>query len=62
MGMDVASMQVGDGQTRQRGGESTPGQMSKSTNTGMNGSESTPVPNVNPQPMKMGKDGWDVLV
>jgi hypothetical protein len=36
--------------------------MSKSTNTGMNGSESTPVPNVNPQAMKMGKDGWDVLV
>lgn len=62
MGMDVASMQVGDGQTRQGGGESTPGQMSKSTNTEMNGSESTPAPNVNPQPMKMGEDGWDVLV
>lgn len=60
MGMDVASMQVGDGQTRQRGGESTPGQMSKSTNTGVNGSESAPA--VSAPTMKMGEDGWDVLV
>jgi flagellar hook-length control protein FliK len=62
MGMDVASMQVGDGQTRQRGGESTPGQMSKSTNTGVNGSESAPAPTVSAPTMKMGEDGWDVLV
>ncbi len=62
MGMDVASMQVADGQTRQRGGESTPGQMSKSTNTGVNGSESTPAPAVSVPRMKMGQDGWDVLV
>lgn len=62
MGMDVASMQVGDGQTRQRGGESTPGQMSKSTNTGVNASESTTTPAVNAPRMKMGQDGWDVLV
>jgi flagellar hook-length control protein FliK len=62
MGMDVASMQVGDGQTRQRGGESTPGQMSKSTNTGVEGSESAPAPTVSASPMKMGEDGWDVLV
>ena len=62
MGMDVASMQVGDGQTRQRGGESTLGQMSKSTNTGVNGSESAPAPTVSAPTMKMGEDGWDVLV
>lgn len=62
MGMDVASMQVGDGQTRQRGGESTPGQMSKSINTGVNASESTTTPAVNAPRMKMGQDGWDVLV
>lgn len=62
MGMDVASMQVGDGQTRQRGGESTPGQMSKSTNTGVNASESTTTSAVNAPRMKMGQDGWDVLV
>ncbi len=62
MGMDVASMQVGDGQTQKHGGESTPGQMSKSTNTEVNGSESTPAIPVNAPRMKMGKDGWDVLV
>ena len=62
MGMDVASMQVGDGQTRQRGGDSTPGQMSKSTNTGENASESSPESTLAPRPMKMGEDGWDVLV
>jgi len=63
MGMDVASFQVGDGQTQQRGGESTPGQMSKSTNTGK---PETPTPMtppaVTPPRMKMGQDGWDVLV
>jgi len=63
MGMDVASMQVGDGQTGKRGGESTPGQMSKSTN----GNEDDPQSNLSaaqaPIPrMKMGQDGWDVLV
>jgi len=63
MGMDVASMQVGDGQTQQRGGESTPGQMSKSTKTNSDDSKSSlsavqaPVSR-----MKMGQDGWDVLV
>ena len=62
MGMDVASMLVGDGQTRQRGGESTPGQMSKSTNTGENASESAPESTLAARPMKMGEDGWDVLV
>jgi flagellar hook-length control protein FliK len=62
MGMDVASMQVGDGQTRQSGGESTPGQMSKSTNTKNDDSKSTPSQPIGVPRMKMGKDGWDVLV
>jgi flagellar hook-length control protein FliK len=62
MGMDVASMQVGDGQTRQGGGESTPAKMSKSTNTGANTPESTPTPAASAPRMKMGQDGWDVLV
>ncbi len=62
MGMDVASMQVGDGQTQKRGGESTPGQMSKSTISGVNDSESTVPLAATAPPMKMGKDGWDVLV
>jgi flagellar hook-length control protein FliK len=63
MGMDVASMQVGDGQTRQRGGESTPGQMSKSTNGNSDDAESSPTTSAAPAPaQKMGQDGWDVLV
>jgi flagellar hook-length control protein FliK len=62
MGMDVASMQVGDGQTQKRGGESTPGQMSKSTMSSVNDSESTVPLVANAPRMKMGKDGWDVLV
>jgi flagellar hook-length control protein FliK len=63
MGMDVASMQVGDGQTRQRGGESTPGQMSKSTNGNSDDSKSSPQTVAAPAPrLKMGQDGWDVLV
>jgi len=62
MGMDVASMQVGDGQTQKRGGESTPGQMSKSTNTENGDSQSTQAQPISAPRMKMGKDGWDVLV
>ncbi|WP_416545019.1 flagellar hook-length control protein FliK [Limnohabitans sp. DCL3] len=63
MGMDVASMQVGDGQTQKRGGESTPGQMSKSTNSGVDDPQSSLSATPPPIPrMKMGQDGWDVLV
>ena len=63
MGMDVASMQVGDGQTQKRGGESTPGQMSKSTNDGADDSKSDLSATQPPAArMKMGQDGWDVLV
>lgn len=62
MGMDVASMQVGDGQTQKRGGESTPGQMSKSTNTENGDSKSTQAQPISVPRMKMGQDGWDVLV
>jgi len=63
MGMNVASVHVGDGQTHKRGGESTPGQMSKSTNDSVDDPQSS-LPTVqasNPR-MKMGQDGWDVLV
>lgn len=62
MGMDVASMQVGDGQTRQGGGDSTPDQASKSADMVKNDSKS-PSPQANWAPrQKMGEDGWDVLV
>jgi flagellar hook-length control protein FliK len=63
MGMDVASVQVGDGQTQKRGGESTPGQMSKSAKDSSDDTQSSlsavQAPNTR---MKMGQDGWDVLV
>ncbi len=63
MGMDVASLQVGDGQTQKRGGNSTSEQMSKSTESNSDDSKSdlsaAPAP---VSRMKMGQDGWDVLV
>ncbi|PIT74846.1 flagellar hook-length control protein FliK [Limnohabitans sp. G3-2] len=63
MGMDVASMQVGDGQTQKRGGESTPGQMSKSADGNSDDPQSSlSAVQAPPPPMKMGQDGWDVLV
>ncbi len=62
MGMDVASFQVGGGQTQQRGGESTPEQMSKSSMTGKNDPSPVAPPSVPVPRIKMGQDGWDVLV
>jgi hypothetical protein len=63
MGMNVASMQVGDGQTQKRGGESTRGQMSKSTNSNANDPQSSLSAAQTSAPrMKMGQDGWDILV
>jgi flagellar hook-length control protein FliK len=63
MGMDVASMQVGGGQGQKRGGESTPEQMSKSTKAKSDDSQSShSSPPTAVSRMKMGQDGWDVLV
>ncbi len=62
MGMDVASMQVGDGQTQKRGGESTPRQTGKITTTDVDESKSTASQSASLPRMKMGLDGWDVLV
>lgn len=62
MGMNVASLNVGDGQTQQRGGESTPDQMSKSAKTENNDPTPLAAPVLNAPRMKMGQDGWDVLV
>jgi hypothetical protein len=61
--MDVASMQVGDGQTQKRGGESTPKQLSKSANDSVDDSKSSVSAIQSSAPRtKMGQDGWDVLV
>ena len=62
MGMDVASMQVKDGQTQQNGGKSTPNQASKSSDLVNNDSKSTNSPIITVARQKMGEDGWDVLV
>lgn len=62
MGMDVASMQVKDGQTRQNGGKSTSNQASKSTDLINNDSKSINSPTITGSRQKMGEDGWDVLV
>ena len=63
MGMDVASMQVGDGQSQKRGGESTSKQMSKSTKDNSDDPKSSTSAVKTPTARtKMGQDGWDVLV
>jgi hypothetical protein len=62
MGMDVASMQVKDGQTQQNGGKSTPNQPSKSADLVNNDSKSINSPIITVARQKMGEDGWDVLV
>ncbi len=62
MGMDVASMQVKDGQTQQNGGKSTPNQPSKSADLVNNDSKSINSPIITAARQKMGEDGWDVLV
>ena len=62
MGMNVASMLVGDGQTQQRGGDSTPSQTRKMANSDSKESKSPETQQINIPRTKMGKDGWDVLV
>jgi flagellar hook-length control protein FliK len=62
MGMNVASMLVGDGQTQQRGGDSTPSQTRKMANSDSKESKSAETQQINIPRTKMGKDGWDVLV
>lgn len=62
MGMNVASFQVGDGQTPQGGGNSTPGQMSKSAKPENNDATPTAPVVANAPRVKMGQDGWDVMV
>ena len=62
MGMDVASLKVDDGQSRQRGGESTPERPAQLKDNAPTESADAPVPSPVTAPQKMGADGWDVLV
>jgi flagellar hook-length control protein FliK len=62
MGMDVASMQVGGGQSEKRGGESTPQKMSKSMKSNSDDPQLKLPATVPLSRTRMGQDGWDVLV
>ena len=62
MGMDVASLKVDDGQSRQRGGESTPERQAQLKDNAPSESADAPVPSTVTATQKMGADGWDVLV
>jgi flagellar hook-length control protein FliK len=62
MGMDVASLKVDDGQSRQRGGESTPDRQAQLKDNAPTESADAPVSSSFAAPNKMGTDGWDVLV
>ena len=62
MGMDVASLKVDDGQSRQRGGESTPDRQAQLKDNAPTESSDAPVSPSVAATHKMGADGWDVLV
>lgn len=62
MGMDVASLKVDDGQSRQRGGESTPERQAQLKDNSPTESADAPVSPTVAAKNKMGIDGWDVLV
>jgi flagellar hook-length control protein FliK len=62
MGMDVASLKVDDGQSRQRGGESTPERPAQLKDNAPTESADEPVSPTIAATHKMGADGWDVLV
>ncbi|WP_300554820.1 flagellar hook-length control protein FliK [Limnohabitans sp. Rim8] len=62
MGMDVASLKVDDGQSRQRGGESTPERQAQLKDNAPTESADAPVSPTVVSKNKMGTDGWDVLV
>jgi flagellar hook-length control protein FliK len=62
LGMDVASLKVDDGQSRQRGGESTPERKAHLKDNTSTESADVPVSETVKASSKMGSDGWDVLV
>jgi len=62
MGMDVASLKVDDGQSRQRGGESTPERQAQLKDNAPTESAEAPMSPIFTATNKMGIDGWDVLV
>ena len=61
-GMDVANLHVKDGQTRQNGGDSTPGQRQFANNAKTPEIPEAPTPSVQSPPRPRRADGWDVTV
>ena len=62
-GMDVANLHVKDGQNRQNGGDSTPGQRQFAQSNKEAPSAHAPVPSAEPARSRPRRaDGWDVMV
>jgi flagellar hook-length control protein FliK len=61
-GMDVANLHVKDGQTRQNGGDSTPGQRQFGNTAKNTETPQAPAPSVQSLPRPSRPDGWDVTV
>ena len=61
-GMDVANLHVKDGQTRQNGGDSTPGQRQFGNSAKNTETPQAPAPSVQSHPRPSRPDGWDVTV
>lgn len=61
-GMDVANLHVKDGQTRQNGGDSTPGQRQFGNSAKNTETPQAPAPSVQSPPRPSRPDGWDVTV
>lgn len=61
-GMDVANLNVKNGQNRQNGGDSTPGQRQFSNNAKDNAAGDAPVLSLESAPRPRRADGWDVMV
>ena len=61
-GMDVANLHVRDGQNRQNGGDSTPGQGQFANNAKTTSGANAPVQSTESPPRPRRTDGWDVMV
>ena len=61
-GMDVANLHVKDGQNRQNGGDSTPGQRQFAQTAKTSETSDVPAAPVEFQPRPRRSDGWDVMV
>jgi len=62
MGMDVASMHVGNGQSQRHGGNPTPAFQSRPGDAAVTGAASEAAPQAVVRVPRMGSDGLDVMV